>query len=148
MRRVTFQEDVEESEVVEIDTHNYGAAGNKVTEGWCEEEVGGIEAKHVDEALVFSDLEMEKAEALMQMNIDEKEVVESEKLCVNLDLNDAKCKEDIDQSEIENETNVDLEKEAMMAIKEQSVELERYEAAGSKQKSGMRKVLEKFPFLK
>ena len=94
-RRVTFQEGVEESEVLEIDTHNYGAAGNKVTEGWCEEEVGGIEAKHVDEALVFSDLEMEKAEALMHMNIDEKEVVESEKLCVDLDANDAWGKNEI-----------------------------------------------------
>ena len=48
-RRVTFQEGVEESEVVEIDTDNYGAAGNKVSEGWCEEELGGKEAKHVDE---------------------------------------------------------------------------------------------------
>ena len=84
----------------------------------------------------------------MQLKIDDEEAVESEKLCVNLDLNDAKCKEDIDQSEMVNETNLELEKEAMMAIKEQSVELERYEAAGSKQKSGMRKVLEKFPFLK
>ena len=89
---------------------------------------------------------MEKAKALMQLKIDDEEAVESEKLCVNLDLNDARCKEAIVQSELENETNVLLEKEAMMAIKEQSVELERCEAAGSKQKSGMRKVLEKFHF--
>ena len=51
-RRVTFQEGVEESEVVEIDTDNYGAAGNKVSEGWCEEELGGKEAKHVSEVSV------------------------------------------------------------------------------------------------
>ena len=35
-----------------------------------------------------------------------------------------------------------------MTIKEQSEELAIYETAGSKQTSGMRKVLEKFPFLK
>ena len=51
-RSVTFQEGVEESEVVEIDTDNYGAAGNKVSEGWCEEELGGKEAKHVSEVSV------------------------------------------------------------------------------------------------
>ena len=49
---------------------------------------------------------MEKAKALMQLKIDDEEAVESEKLCVNLDLNDAKCKEDIDQSEMVNENKI------------------------------------------
>ena len=53
-RRVTFKESVKESEVVEIDTDNYGAAANKVSEGWCEEEQGREEANHGDEASVYS----------------------------------------------------------------------------------------------
>ena len=140
-RRVTFQEDVEEREIVEIDSDNYGAAaaGNKISEGWCEEEIVGKEKQ--GEALGCSDSEMEKAEALMQTDTDEKGEFESEKLKVDLDLNNTMCKDD-------NERNFELEKEAMMAIKEQSVELARYKGAGAKQKSGMRKVLERFPFLK
>ena len=46
----------------------------------------------------------------------------------------------------ENETNIGKEKAAMMAIKEQSAELERYETSGPK--SGVRNVFKKFPFLK
>ena len=138
-RRVTFQEDVEEREIVEIDSDNYGAAGNKISEGWCEEEIEGKEKQC--EALGCTDSEMEKAEALMQTDIDKKGEVESEKMKVDLDSNDAMFKDD-------NESNFESEKEAMMAFKEQSVELERYEGAGAKEKSGMRKVLEKFPFLR
>merc|ERR1711915_684364 len=59
-RRVTFQEDVEENEVVEIETENYGTAGNKVSEGWCEQET-----ECAGEDAGQSDLEMEKAEAMM-----------------------------------------------------------------------------------
>merc|ERR1712083_602831 len=36
----------------------------------------------------------------------------------------------------------------MRTIKEQSAELEKYKAENGEQKSGIRKVLEKFPFLK
>ena len=62
----------------------------------------------------------------MQTNIEGKKVVESEKLCVNLDPNDAWGKKEIDKSEKENEKHLELEKEAMMTIKEQSEELERH----------------------
>ena len=129
-RRVTFQENVEESEVVEIETENYGTAGNKVSEGWCERETecAGEEAGQ-------SDLEMEKAEAMM----------------LEETLQEKKEKENVisdEEAETQNETNIELEKAAMMAIKEQSIELERFEAGGSKPKSGMMKVLERFPFLK
>ena len=124
--------------MVELDSGNYGAAGNKVSEGWCEGEVGGKDSKADDEALVCSDMEMEKAEVLMKMDING----EDEKMQVNLQFNNEMDKEN-------NEPDVELEKEAMMAIKEQSLELEKYEAeSGTKPKSGMRRVFERFPFLK
>ena len=124
--------------MVELDSGNYGAAGNKVSEGWCEGEVGGKDLKDDDEALVCSDMEMEKAEVLMKMDING----EDEKMKVNIDFTDEMDKEN-------NEPDIEMEKEAMMAIKEQSLELEKYEAeSGTKPKSGMRRVFEKFPFLK
>ena len=131
--------------MVDIDTDNYGAAGNKVSEGWCEEEEGGDKGKGFDDTLECSDLEMEKAEALLKQDAAEKEIEEEDKenLKVDLDTGDAMSK-----MYVENEVNLDREKQAMIEIKEQSVELERYGAAGLKQKSGMRKVLEKFPFLR
>ena len=128
--------------ISEIDTDNYGAAGNKVSEGWCEEEAGGDKGKGFE----CRELEMEKAEALlMKKEAAEKEIEEEDKenLKVDLDTGDAMSKVDV-----EYEVNIDLEKQAMMAIKEQSIELERYGAGGSNTKSGMRKVLEKFPFLR
>ena len=56
------------------------------------------------------------------------------------------CKHDVGGVKIqENKPNLANEKAAMMAIKEQSAELERYETSGPK--SGIRNVFKKFPFL-
>ena len=139
-RRVTFLEDVEEREVVELDSGNYGAAGNKVSEGWCEEEVGGKDDKDKSESPGCIDLEMEKEKVLLEKFTDNEKEIESEKMKVNPDSQDAEEKG--------NDSNDLLEKEAMMTIKEQSAEFEKYEAEAGEQKSGIRKVLEKFPFLK
>jgi len=140
-RKITFQEDVEEREVVELDSGNYGAAGNKVTEGWCEEEVVRKDGNDVSESSGCNDLEMEKAEDQLQKVIDKKDV-ESEKMKNNFDSHGAQ--------ENEKDTHDLLEKEAIMADKEQPALLEKYEAEVEveEQKSGIRKVLEKFPFLK
>ena len=55
----------------------------------------------------------------------------------------------VDSSNVAKEdTCLEMEKAAMMAIKEQSIELEQLEACGTKPRSGMKKVLDAFPFLR
>jgi len=136
-RRVTFQEDVEEREVVELDSGNYGAAGNKVSEGWCKDEGLEKDEKDVDKTLVCGALQVENTKDLKEEKVESKDVCESEKM-----------KDSQEKTEKEGESNLLQEKEAMITIKEQAIELEKVEVEAEKQKSGIRKVLEKFPFLK
>ena len=134
-QRVTFQKG-EESDLVEIKTESYGAA-NYRNGGWCKDDVRGVKIKDNDKILKCGKVGWEKKEELIESTLSEK---------VKLTAESKQSKEDDEAMCKEKRANLVKEKAAMMAIKEQSAELERYEVSGPK--SGVRNVFKKFPFLK